>query len=253
MCPWQTSLCFNHAILHIRTDTQTCSSDMPAKVQLPTGEEIEVEMIYCETTIDDIKRKIEEEYPCYPVVLQILSFDDKHWVDGSKTLEEIDYVKDRCLVLNMMPGLKIICSGSEPIILEFKGLEEIADFRRRVAAALSITPERLKLTIDGAIVEDKAGYTVEDNGIVEGSEIHAHVLSGEYINITVRMFPGKLIDMQLAMCQTIGDAKDSLTTMIGLKRNNMRLVLNGRQLEDTKTLTEAGISDGSFLYLETRP
>ncbi len=226
---------------------------MPALVKLPKGEEIEVEMEYCKTTIDDIKRKIEEDNPAYPVACQILSFDDKVLEDGSKTLEDVQYVKERPLILTLKSVLTIIRDGSAPITLEFKELEDIADLRKRIAAALSITPERLKLTFNGAIIEDQEGYTVEDKDIFQGSVIHADVLSGEYINITVRMFPGKLIEMQLAMCQTIGDAKDSLTTMIGLKRNNMRLVLNGRQLEDTKTLTDAGISDGSFLYLETRP
>ncbi len=224
---------------------------MPAKVKLPEGEEIEVEVEYTKTTIDDVKRIIEKDYS-YPVGSQILSFDGKVLEDGSKTLEDVQYVKERSLSLTLKSILRIIRDGSAPITSEFKKLEDIADLRKRIAAALSITPEKLKLTFEGAIVEDQEGYTVEDKGIVEGSEIHADELPEGIINTTVRTLTGKFIELKLATSQTGADVKESLTKVIGLKRDNMRLLHKGRQLEDTKTLAAAGIIDGSFIYLVTR-
>ncbi len=104
---------------------------MPTQVRLPTGEEIEVDMEYCKTTIDDIEKEIEGEYPAYPVASQIVSFDEEELVDGSKTLEQMNYSKDRYLVLNLKSCLTIYHVGPAPIFLKFEELEEIADLRRR--------------------------------------------------------------------------------------------------------------------------
>ncbi len=150
---------------------------MPAQVKLPTGDTIEFEITYTLTTVDDIKKKIEEEHPAYPVACQVLSFDEVVLVEGSKTLEEINYVKDRCLVLSLKQMITINRDGSPPITLEYRKLEEVNDFRRRVATALSITPERLKLTYLGATVEDQEGYTLEDKGVGPGSELHVAIPS----------------------------------------------------------------------------
>ncbi len=223
---------------------------MPAQVKLPTGEVIEVDMTYTTKTVDDIKTEIEKRYPAYPAALQALFFDVEELVDGGKTLEEIESTKGRRLVMALKPNFTII---SVPITLESKEFEEIAEPKRKVSAALSITPDRLKVTCKGSSVGDQEGYTVEDKGIVEGSEIHADVLPEENINLTVKTLNGEILKkLQFSTCQTSGEVKDSLTKIIGLKRENIRLLHKGRQVEDTKTLAAAGIIDGATLYFIER-
>ncbi len=221
---------------------------MPTQVKLPTGEIIEVKIDYTTTTVDGIKKEIEKRYPAYPAALQALFFDVEELADEDKTLEEINHDQGRRLVMTLKPKLTIILA---PITLEFKEFEEIAELKRRVSAALSITPNRLKLTCNGSSLADQKGITVEGEGIEQGCEIHADVLPEDMINITVRTLTGRFIGLQSFASQTPRDVKESLTHVLGVRRDCMRLFFMGRELEDTKTLAAVGIKDGSFIYIST--
>ncbi len=109
----------------------------------------------------------------------------------------------------------------------------------------------MKVACKGTPVRDQEGTTTEGEGIGQGCEKHASILPEDIINITVRTLIGKSIKLRSATSLTVADVKESLSQVLGMRWDNMRLLFKGRQLEDTETLAAAGIKDGLFIYIST--
>ena len=131
------------------------------------------------------------------------------------------------------------------ITVPVQSSDRVADVKRKIFEAESIPQEQQRLIYAGAELQDN--QTLGEKNIQNGATVYLCQVSRPVFN--VKTLAGKVISLAFDPEMAISEVKRHIYLKEGLASNQQKLVYNGRQLEDDKTLAEHGVSDQATLYV----
>ena len=147
--------------------------------------------------------------------------------------------------------------------LDVEPSNSVEELKKKYEDLTGISSQEQRLIFAGKQLNDE--NAIEEYGIASNNTLHltSFLLGGGETgtsggsgsgtkHVYVRTLRGKSIAIDVNDGDTIKSVKDKITDIEGIPADQMRLVFNGKQMEDGNTIQDYGIQDDSSIHLVLR-
>ena len=202
--------------------------------------------------IENIKQKI-YEIKQFPIEYQCLIYDDKELVNY-RTLVDYNISHNSTINLSFNSENGIIIFIKRPneklITLDVSKAETIYIIKRKIQLKENLLPQNYKLLLERTKLDDNNNlYNYE----IKSETIFEYIFDaiGKY-QIFIKTVSSRTISLDVDSWFTIEDIKELYYDREGIPSNQQRLIFNGIELEDNKTLDFYNIGKDSVINYEIK-
>jgi ubiquitin C len=203
-------------------------------------------------TVAELKEKITAREGI-PAEQQRLVFAGKN-LEDDKVLNDYNIQKESTinLLLRLRGGMQIFVRTltGKTATIEVEGTETIADLKEKLREREGIPADQQRLVFAGKLLQDER--TINDYNISKENTIHLLLRLKGGMQIFMKTFTGKTITLDAEQSDTVAILKSKLAVKEGIPSDAQRMVFAGKNLEDTRPLSDYNIQAMSTINLLLR-
>ena len=185
---------------------------------------------------------------------EYLYYNNKE-LENEKSLSELNIIENATfnLIIKSKDSLYIFINPyfmKNNIILQVKETDNILNIKKEIEKYIYIKPEYQNLFFEEKELEDNKN--ISDYDIKNESIINLRMINVKGYQIFVKTLTGKTFQIDVFPIYSIGIIKRLIYDKEDIKKDSQRLIFEGRQLEDNRTLEDYNIQRDSTLHLILR-
>ena len=204
------------------------------------------------STVAELKEKITEREGI-PAEQQRLVFAGK-CLEDDRVLSDYNIQKESTinLLLRLRGGMQIFVRTltGKTATIEVDGTETIADLKEKLREREGIPADQQRLVFAGKLLEDDR--TISDYNIRKESTVHLLLRLKGGMQVFMKTFTGRTITLDAEQSDTVANLKSKLAEKEGIPMDAQRMVFAGKNLDDTRQLSDYNIQAMSTINLLLR-